>query len=71
VRFDRNASCPNAALLAVPAFAQTAAAPAGMCAGFAAGDADGHQLINRSGEPAVYLEISNRARQEDTAPVSP
>jgi uncharacterized cupin superfamily protein len=40
---------------------------AGMCAGFAAGDADGHQLINRSGEPAVYLEISNRARQEDTA----
>ena len=40
---------------------------AGMCAGFAAGDADGHQLINRSGEPAVYLEISNRARQADTA----
>jgi uncharacterized cupin superfamily protein len=40
---------------------------AGMCAGFAAGDADGHQLINRSGAPAVYLEISNRARKEDAA----
>jgi uncharacterized cupin superfamily protein len=42
---------------------------AGMCAGFAlssngqAGDenaGDGHQLINRSDQPAVYLEISNR-----------
>jgi uncharacterized cupin superfamily protein len=37
---------------------------AGMCAGFpATGDAgagDGHQLINRSNAPAVYLEISNR-----------
>lgn len=37
---------------------------AGMCAGFpAAGEAgsgDGHQLINRSNEPAVYLEVSNR-----------
>lgn len=33
---------------------------AGMCAGFKAGVEDGHQLINRSGQPAVYLEISNR-----------
>jgi uncharacterized cupin superfamily protein len=33
---------------------------AGMCAGFPAGRADGHQLINRSERPAVYLEISNR-----------
>ena len=33
---------------------------AGMCAGFAAGVADGHQLVNRSDRPAVYLEISNR-----------
>ncbi|HKD53083.1 MAG TPA: cupin domain-containing protein [Steroidobacteraceae bacterium] len=32
----------------------------GMCAGFPAGVADGHQLINRSAEPAVYLEVSNR-----------
>ena len=37
---------------------------AGMCAGFpVAADTqhgDGHQLINRGSEPAVYLEISNR-----------
>jgi uncharacterized cupin superfamily protein len=33
---------------------------AGMCAGFPAGAADGHQLINRSAADAVYLEISNR-----------
>jgi uncharacterized cupin superfamily protein len=33
---------------------------AGMCAGFKAGARDGHQLLNRSGRPAVYLEISNR-----------
>jgi uncharacterized cupin superfamily protein len=33
---------------------------AGMCAGFPAGTQEGHQLINRSGHPAVYLEISNR-----------
>jgi uncharacterized cupin superfamily protein len=39
---------------------------AGMCAGFAAGDADGHQLINRSSAPAVYLEVSNRVQPGDT-----
>lgn len=33
---------------------------AGMCAGFAAGGRDGHQLVNRSDRPARYLEISNR-----------
>jgi len=33
---------------------------AGMCAGFPAGSDDAHQFINRSGRPAVYLEISNR-----------
>jgi len=33
---------------------------AGMCAGFPAGSTDGHQLVNRSTHPAVYLEISNR-----------
>ena len=32
----------------------------GMVAGFRAGDNDAHQLVNRSGQPAVYLEISNR-----------
>lgn len=39
---------------------------AGTCAGFKAGVEDGHQLINRSARPAVYLEISNRD-QEDSA----
>jgi uncharacterized cupin superfamily protein len=38
--------------------------PAGCCAGFPAGVADGHQLINRSGKPAVYLEISNRDAED-------
>ena len=33
---------------------------AGMCAGFALGTTDGHQLVNRSAAPAVYLEVSNR-----------
>jgi uncharacterized cupin superfamily protein len=33
---------------------------AGTCAGFPAGAADGHQLINRSDAIAVYLEVSNR-----------
>lgn len=37
---------------------------AGMCAGFPVSDdpqkGDGHQLINRSDRPAVYLEVSNR-----------
>lgn len=33
---------------------------AGECAGFPAGDKNGHHLINRSNAPARYLEISNR-----------
>jgi uncharacterized cupin superfamily protein len=33
---------------------------AGTCAGFPAGSANGHQLVNRSDRPARYLEISNR-----------
>jgi uncharacterized cupin superfamily protein len=33
---------------------------AGTCAGFPLGTEDGHQLVNRSSQPAVYLEISNR-----------
>jgi uncharacterized cupin superfamily protein len=32
----------------------------GMCAGFPAGVRDGHHLVNRTGAPARYLEISNR-----------
>jgi uncharacterized cupin superfamily protein len=42
---------------------------AGMCAGFMAGTRDGHQLLNRGGRPAVYLEISNRD-PEDVAEYS-
>jgi len=38
----------------------------GMCAGFAAGVTDGHQLVNRSAHPAVYLEISNSAGTDDS-----
>lgn len=33
---------------------------AGQCAGFPAGLANGHQLLNRGSAPAVYLEVSNR-----------
>ena len=37
---------------------------AGMCAGFPVAEdvtrGDGHQLVNRSDQPVVYLEISNR-----------
>ena len=32
----------------------------GMCAGFPAGTTNGHQLVNRSENPARYLEIGNR-----------
>ena len=33
----------------------------GMCAGFKAGNANGHQLVNRSNEPVIYLEIGDRS----------
>jgi uncharacterized cupin superfamily protein len=33
---------------------------AGMCAGYPAGSRDAHHFVNRSGEPAIYLEIGNR-----------
>jgi uncharacterized cupin superfamily protein len=36
----------------------------GCCAGFPAGVSVGHQLINRSQKPAVYLEISNRDAED-------
>jgi uncharacterized cupin superfamily protein len=36
----------------------------GMCAGFPAGKADGHYLINRTRRDAVYLEVGDR-RPED------
>src|SRR5687767_6265536 len=40
---------------------------AGMCAGFAAGSKNGHQLINKSSRPVRYLEISNRDPQDVAA----
>jgi len=38
---------------------------AGDSAGFKAGDADGHHLVNRSGADAVVLEVGNRAPDTD------
>ena len=38
---------------------------AGQCAGFPLGTGDGHQLVNRGSEPAVYLEISNRDSRDE------
>jgi uncharacterized cupin superfamily protein len=32
----------------------------GMCAGFKAGESIGHQLVNRTSEVAVYLEVGDR-----------
>ena len=37
----------------------------GDCAGFKAGEANGHHLINRSGQDAVVLEIGNRDDARD------
>lgn len=37
----------------------------GMCAGFKAGVANGHQLVNKSGKPAAYLELGSRLSEED------
>ena len=36
-----------------------------MVAGFPAGDANGHHLINKSGEVASYLEIGDRNPQDE------
>lgn len=33
----------------------------GMCAGFKAGNGDGHQLINRTSAEVVYLEVGDRS----------
>ena len=38
---------------------------AGDCAGFKAGEPDGHQLQNRTGEEAVLLEIGSRNPDRD------
>jgi len=37
----------------------------GMCAGFRAGDANGHHLVNNSGGPVSYLEIGSRKADDD------
>lgn len=39
---------------------------AGMCAGFRAGVANAHKLVNRSGQPVTILEVGTRS-QEETA----
>ena len=36
----------------------------GMAAGFPAGKADGHQLVNETGRPALYLEIGDRTPED-------
>ncbi|MGZ8362315.1 MAG: cupin domain-containing protein [Caulobacteraceae bacterium] len=40
---------------------------AGDCAGFKAGDENGHHLQNRSGHEALVLEVGTRNPEEDTA----
>lgn len=37
----------------------------GMCAGFPAGKADGHCLVNRGTRDAVYLEVGDRDLEDD------
>lgn len=37
----------------------------GMCAGFPAGKADGHCLVNRTDRDAVYLEVGDRRPGDD------
>ncbi|UBF26026.1 cupin domain-containing protein [Kovacikia minuta CCNUW1] len=37
----------------------------GMVAGFPAGEANGHHLINRSGTTAVYLEVGDRTADDE------
>src|SRR5437899_5974515 len=39
---------------------------AGDCAAFPKGSGDGHHLINRSGETAVYLEVGSRQPEDVT-----
>ena len=38
---------------------------AGMAAGFPAGVADGHHLINRTDRPALYLEVGDRTLDDE------
>ena len=36
----------------------------GMCAGFKAGDANGHKLVNSTGGVVIYLEVGTRSSEE-------
>ena len=36
----------------------------GMCAGFPAGKANGHHLVNRGSRDAVYLEVGDRTKND-------
>jgi uncharacterized cupin superfamily protein len=38
---------------------------AGMCAGYAAGVANGHQLVNRSQAPVILLEVGGRDERDE------
>jgi uncharacterized cupin superfamily protein len=38
---------------------------AGMCAGYPAGKADGHHFLNRSSNPAQYLEVGTRVAADE------
>ena len=38
---------------------------AGMCAGFRAGSADGHHLVNETDAPMTYLEVGSRHMDDD------
>jgi uncharacterized cupin superfamily protein len=40
---------------------------AGMAAGFPAGKADGHQLVNETDRPATYIEVGDRAPDDNAA----
>lgn len=37
----------------------------GMCAGFRAGDANGHHLVNDTDSPVAYLEVGSRREGDD------
>jgi uncharacterized cupin superfamily protein len=39
----------------------------GMCAGFRAGTANAHHLVNRTGETVVYLEVGDRTPGDEGA----
>jgi uncharacterized cupin superfamily protein len=37
----------------------------GMAAGFPAGVADGHHVVNRASRPALYLEVGDRSNDDE------